>query len=228
MTNATGSPGSGGRAYLDAVSTEPLHPAARETLLAALDRARHGDPVEAHEQELGQPLTQLQVAHALEEVRIVAPCAPLGTTATPAQAHRVASLSSEPVVIALDGAPAEKDGKGSIGKVGLDGKIIQAEWVTGLNAPKGMAITGNSLWVADVDRLDVVTGLGDALDDLLDLFGDGIPGLDDQIRVPVGGPTTVSTPELDDIVIELVPQDQYACTCHANYAASQLVPCSCA
>jgi sugar lactone lactonase YvrE len=53
----------------------------------------------------------------------------------------------------IDGGPAEKDGKGSIGKLGLDGKIIQAEWVTGLNAPKGMAITGSSLWVADVDRL---------------------------------------------------------------------------
>ena len=53
----------------------------------------------------------------------------------------------------IDGQPAEKDGKGSIGKVGLDGKVIQAEWVTGLNAPKGMAISGNSLWVADVDRM---------------------------------------------------------------------------
>ncbi|HSB93504.1 MAG TPA: hypothetical protein VLC28_10315 [Flavitalea sp.] len=53
----------------------------------------------------------------------------------------------------IDGAPADKDSKGSIGKVGLDGKIIQVEWVSGLNAPKGMAITGSSLWVADVDRL---------------------------------------------------------------------------
>jgi sugar lactone lactonase YvrE len=53
----------------------------------------------------------------------------------------------------IDGKPDEKDGKGSIGKVGLDGKIIQTDWVTGLNAPKGMAISGNSLWVADVDRM---------------------------------------------------------------------------
>ena len=35
----------------------------------------------------------------------------------------------------IDGTdPWAKDGKGSIGKVGLDGKIIATEWVTGLNA----------------------------------------------------------------------------------------------
>jgi len=53
----------------------------------------------------------------------------------------------------IDGAPDGKDGKGSIGKVGLDGKVIAAEWVTGLNAPKGMALVKNTLWVADVDEL---------------------------------------------------------------------------
>lgn len=53
----------------------------------------------------------------------------------------------------IDGAPDGKDGKGSIGKVGLDGKVIAAEWVTGLNAPKGMALVKNTLWVADVDEV---------------------------------------------------------------------------
>ena len=28
----------------------------------------------------------------------------------------------------IEGQPAEKDGKGSIGKVGLDGKVIAASW----------------------------------------------------------------------------------------------------
>ena len=37
----------GAPAYLDAVSTEPLHPAARETLLAALDRG-YADPLRLH------------------------------------------------------------------------------------------------------------------------------------------------------------------------------------
>ena len=47
------------------------------------------------------------------------------------------------------------DGKGSIAKVALDGKVIPAEWVTGLNGPKGMGISGNYLYVTDND--DVVT-----------------------------------------------------------------------
>ena len=44
----------------------------------------------------------------------------------------------------IDGKePWGKDGKGSVGKVGLDGKIIAVDWVTGLNAPKGMGLFKN-------------------------------------------------------------------------------------
>lgn len=53
----------------------------------------------------------------------------------------------------IDGKPDEKDGKGSIGKVSLEGKIIATDWVPGLNAPKGMALVKNTLWVADLDEL---------------------------------------------------------------------------
>lgn len=53
----------------------------------------------------------------------------------------------------IDGQPGEKDGKGSIGKVGLDGQIISVEWATGLNAPKGMALVGQMLWVSDIDEV---------------------------------------------------------------------------
>ncbi len=53
----------------------------------------------------------------------------------------------------IQGNPSVKDGKGSIAKVGLDGKIINANWVTGLNAPKGMGLYKNTLWVTDVDEL---------------------------------------------------------------------------
>src|SRR6187402_2462475 len=56
----------------------------------------------------------------------------------------------------IDGAPDGKDGKGSIGKIGLDGKIIAVDWVSGLNAPKGMALVKNTLWVADVDQMVAV------------------------------------------------------------------------
>src|SRR3954452_23673209 len=44
----------------------------------------------------------------------------------------------------IDGKdPWGKDGKGSIGKVGTDGKIIAVEWITNLNAPKGMGLLNN-------------------------------------------------------------------------------------
>jgi sugar lactone lactonase YvrE len=62
----------------------------------------------------------------------------------------------------IDGKePWTKDNAGSIGKVGLDGKVIAAEWVKGLQAPKGMALHNGKLWVADIDRMvaiDVAKG----------------------------------------------------------------------
>lgn len=57
----------------------------------------------------------------------------------------------------IDGKePWSKDGKGSIGKVGLDGKIIKVDWITGLNAPKGMGLYKNKLYVADVTEVVVI------------------------------------------------------------------------
>lgn len=53
----------------------------------------------------------------------------------------------------IDGDGGAKDNKGSIGKVGLDGKVIATDWVPGLQAPKGMALVKNTLWVADIDEL---------------------------------------------------------------------------
>lgn len=56
----------------------------------------------------------------------------------------------------IDGVYNAKDGKGEIAKVGLDGKIIDANWVTGLNAPKGLGRYKNELFVADLDELVII------------------------------------------------------------------------
>ena len=58
----------------------------------------------------------------------------------------------------IDGEPWGVDGKGSVGKVGLDGKVIAAEWVTGLQCPKGMALSDDSklLYVADNGGIVVI------------------------------------------------------------------------
>src|SRR5690606_22731442 len=53
----------------------------------------------------------------------------------------------------INGTPDEKDGNGSIARVSLDGTVTDAAWVTGLDAPKGMGIRGNRLFVTDIDRI---------------------------------------------------------------------------
>ena len=60
----------------------------------------------------------------------------------------------------IDGQPDGKDNQGFISKVSpLNGSIVQLNWVTGLNAPKGMTITNNNttnntlLYVSDITDL---------------------------------------------------------------------------
>lgn len=53
--------------------------------------------------------------------------------------------------------PADKDGKGKITKVSLDGKILEDGFLPAkgqvLNKPKGIWIAGNRLWVTDIDSV---------------------------------------------------------------------------
>ena len=96
-------------------------------------------------------------------------------SATPAIANEVWSLSGfkAPESVLLDsqrnvlyvsnvaGEANAKDGVGFISKVSPDGKMIEAEWVKGLNAPKGLVMNGDKLYVSDVDQLveiDVTKG----------------------------------------------------------------------
>jgi sugar lactone lactonase YvrE len=56
----------------------------------------------------------------------------------------------------IDGEPWADDGKGSIGKLGLDGKVIAAEWVTGLSCPKGLALSKDGKWLYAADAGGIV------------------------------------------------------------------------
>ncbi|MCC8409987.1 ATP-binding protein [Mucilaginibacter sp. UR6-1] len=61
----------------------------------------------------------------------------------------------------ISGNSGAKDGIGGVAKVSPDGKIIDTAFVTGLNAPKGMGIYNNTLYVADLSELvsvDLKTG----------------------------------------------------------------------
>ena len=53
----------------------------------------------------------------------------------------------------IDGKADALDGSGFISKVSLDGKIENLRWTSGLNAPKGMGLYKNRLYVTDVYRL---------------------------------------------------------------------------
>lgn len=71
----------------------------------------------------------------------------------------------------IDGKSDALDGNGFISKVGLDGKIQNLRWTSGLNAPKGMGILRNKLYVTDVYRLVVInteTGQAEKTYDAID------------------------------------------------------------
>ena len=88
---------------------------------------------------------------------------------TPVQLKTPESVPYDPsknilFVSNIDGKPDEKDGQGFISKVSpVNGTIIELNWVTGLNAPKGMAISSDSskLYVSDITDLveiDIANG----------------------------------------------------------------------
>lgn len=65
------------------------------------------------------------------------------------------------ILSVIAGHPGEADGVGGLAILSPDGAILDAAWVDGLDAPKGMAILGDTLLVADLTRLheiDLTTG----------------------------------------------------------------------
>lgn len=46
-----------------------------------------------------------------------------------------------------------KNGKGFISRLSLSGEVETLKWLTGLNAPTGLAVERNILWAVDFDRL---------------------------------------------------------------------------
>lgn len=56
----------------------------------------------------------------------------------------------------INGKAAQKNGKGYISKLTLDGKIRDQKWIKGLHAPKGMALHNDTLYIADIDRVILI------------------------------------------------------------------------
>jgi len=64
----------------------------------------------------------------------------------------------------INGDPTEKNSEGFISKLAIDGKVVELRWITGLNAPKGMGLLADTLYVADVTQVvKIDTRLGEIL-----------------------------------------------------------------
>jgi len=106
------------------------------------------------------------------------------TDSTLATPESVLFAGKQLYVSLIDGGPWEADGKGGVALLNTDGKITNARWVTGLNAPKGMALVGSTLYVADINELvsvDARSGKVLKKDRL-----DGAEGLNDVTADPLG------------------------------------------
>lgn len=56
----------------------------------------------------------------------------------------------------INGKPLEKDNNGFISILNVDGSVKTLKWVTGMDAPKGMALNDSLLYVTDIDRIHVI------------------------------------------------------------------------
>jgi hypothetical protein len=102
--------------------------------------------------------------------------------------------------------PALKDGMGYISKVGLDGKVIEKQWVPAaggekLHRPKGIWIRGDRLWVTDVDAVwifDTKTKKGRKFN---------LPGVGFANDPAVAGNTLYISDNRNDILVKVEPAD---------------------
>ncbi len=56
-------------------------------------------------------------------------------------------------VACINGVSTDKDGNGFIAQVNLDGQIVNEKWATDLDAPKGMGIYEDKLYVTNITQL---------------------------------------------------------------------------
>src|ERR1700740_1924002 len=64
----------------------------------------------------------------------------------------------------IDGGGWDADGRGGVAKLSVDGKNFNPNWITGLNAPKGLGRFGNRIYAADISEgvvIDARNGRGE-------------------------------------------------------------------
>jgi hypothetical protein len=101
-------------------------------------------------------------------------------------------------VSSIDGKSDEKDGRGFISKLGTDGSIKSLGWVKGLNAPKGMGMFKNKLYVADISRVVVIEAGTGKITHNIDI--EGAKFLND-ITIDKGGKVYVSDSQTGNVFV---------------------------
>jgi hypothetical protein len=96
----------------------------------------------------------------------------------------------------IDGQPWDVDGKGEIAKLDKNGKILNATWTAGLNAPKGMGIWDKKLFVADVSEVVVISTATGKIESKIPV--EGATGLND-ITIDKNGTIYVSDSKLGKV-----------------------------
>jgi hypothetical protein len=101
--------------------------------------------------------------------------------------------------------PAEKDGKGKISKVALDGKVIEDRFLPAagetLHKPKGIWVRGERLWVTDIDAVwifDLKSRKGRKLD---------LPGMGFANDPAVQGSALFISDNRNDLLYRVEPAD---------------------
>lgn len=102
------------------------------------------------------------------------------------------------IVSSLNGDFNAKDGNGYLSLLDAQGRLQQKSWITGLDSPKGMAISGDLLFVADVDALKVIDLNTGSL--VKSYLGDGAVFLND---VTVAGDAVYVTDLLENAIWRL-------------------------
>src|SRR5207245_11640077 len=106
----------------------------------------------------------------------------------------------------INGSPTAKDNNGFISRVRPDGAVENLKFIEGghngvtLNAPKGMALRGDTLWLADIDAVRAFNAKTGAPVALADLSGLGAVFLND-IAVAQNGALYITDTgiQLDDV-----------------------------
>ena len=92
----------------------------------------------------------------------------------------------------INGSPTAKDNNGFISRVKPDGAVENLKFIEGgrsgitLNAPKGLALAGDTLWVADIDAVRAFNAKTGAPIDSVSLSKLGAVFLNDVVIVPTG------------------------------------------